>query len=199
MVKLGAWAIVSRGGVPWRCADVLVRIRVPQSVPAYHPPRLAPHLDDKPEGVPLFCRLKQHMTMHAAPGRDVLHGAGIASQDCERIAARQGLDAILGADHGQRAEQARGVEVEAPQSRPGASLPLCAGFASGPATPTSDGTTAAGRSAPFGVCSVRGAHVPMCQRGSTSHGASGATRSCSMTPSVWHASTRTSGASRPCE
>ena len=42
----------------------------------------------------------------------------------------------------------------APQSRSGASLPLRAGFASGPATPTPHGTTAVGRCAPFGVCSV---------------------------------------------
>ena len=46
--------------------------------------------------------------------------------------------------------------MEAPHSRPGASLPLCAGFASGPATPTSHGTYTAGRCAPSGVCSMRG-------------------------------------------
>ena len=45
--------------------------------------------------------------------------------------------------------------TEAPHSRPGASLPLCAGFASGPATPTSHGTTAAARCARSGVCSMR--------------------------------------------
>ena len=54
---------------------------------------------------------------------------------------------------------------EAPHSRPGASpakftsRPLCAGFASGPATPTSHGTTAAARAARSGVCSMRGGHV----------------------------------------
>ena len=45
--------------------------------------------------------------------------------------------------------------MEAPHSRPGASLPLCAGSASGPATPTSYGTTAAARAARSGVCSMR--------------------------------------------
>ena len=52
--------------------------------------------------------------------------------------------------------------LEAPQSRPGVSQrtlrvrALHAGFASGPATPTSHGTYTAGRCAPSGVCSMRG-------------------------------------------
>ena len=49
-----------------------------------------------------------------------------------------------------------GMLMEAPHSRPGVSLPLHAGFASGPATPTSHGAHAAGRYAPVGVCSMEG-------------------------------------------
>ena len=45
--------------------------------------------------------------------------------------------------------------TKAPQSRSGASLPLRAGAASGPATPTLHGPTAAGRYAPSGVCSMQ--------------------------------------------
>ena len=55
----------------------------------------------------------------------------------------------------ERAAPFSACSMEAPQSRPGASLPLCAGSASGPATPTSHGTNAAGRCAPSGVCSMR--------------------------------------------
>ena len=48
------------------------------------------------------------------------------------------------------------ASMQAPQSRPGASLSLRPGAASGPATPTPDGTSPAGRYAPSGPCSVRG-------------------------------------------
>ena len=44
----------------------------------------------------------------------------------------------------------------APQSRPGTSLTLCAGFASGPATPTCPWNNRHGRKLPFGVCSMQG-------------------------------------------
>ena len=46
--------------------------------------------------------------------------------------------------------------MQAPHSRSGPSLPLGTGSASGPATPTPYGTTAAGRFAPVRVCSIRG-------------------------------------------
>ena len=58
-------------------------------------------------------------------------------------------------------ERLLAARMEAPHSRPGASpakftsRPLCAGSASGPATPTSYGTTAAARAARSGVCSMR--------------------------------------------
>ena len=48
------------------------------------------------------------------------------------------------------------ASMQAPQSRPGASLSLRPGAASGPATPTPDGTSPAGRCASSGPCSVRG-------------------------------------------
>ena len=44
--------------------------------------------------------------------------------------------------------------MNAPHSRSGTSHPLGTGSASGPATPTSHGTDASGRSAPFVVCSM---------------------------------------------
>ena len=47
-------------------------------------------------------------------------------------------------------------ESVAPQSRAGASHSLCAASASGPATPSLHGPSAAGRYAPFGICSMRG-------------------------------------------
>ena len=50
--------------------------------------------------------------------------------------------------------------MQAPHSRSGPSLPLGSGSASGPATPTPYATTAAGRCAPVGVCSIRGSWDP---------------------------------------
>ena len=46
--------------------------------------------------------------------------------------------------------------LTAPQSRSDTSHPLGTGSASGPTTPTSDGTDADGRYAPSGVCTIRG-------------------------------------------
>ena len=48
------------------------------------------------------------------------------------------------------------ASMQAPQSRPGASLSLRPGGGSGPATPTRDGTSPAGRCAPSGPCPARG-------------------------------------------
>ena len=48
--------------------------------------------------------------------------------------------------------------MRAPQSRPGASLTLCAGCAYGPATPTCPWNKRHGREAPFGDCSMEEAY-----------------------------------------
>ena len=72
-----------------------------------------------------------------------------------RTVARQPA-ARSGALAGHTVRRDAGTRMNAPQSRSGVSLPLHAGSASGPATPTSHGTTAAGRCAPVIVCSMRG-------------------------------------------
>ena len=53
----------------------------------------------------------QHfMTVDAAPGRNILHDAGVGADDLQPVAYFQLFDFILGAYDGQRTEQAAGIE-----------------------------------------------------------------------------------------
>jgi hypothetical protein len=49
--------------------------------------------------------------VNPAPGPYVVHGTGVGGEDLELRAGAKGLHALLGADHGQRAEEPQGVEA----------------------------------------------------------------------------------------
>ena len=60
---------------------------------------------------PPFCTAINHpVAMDPAQGRNVIQDAGVCRGDNERVTDSKITDAILGFDHGHRAEQPSGVE-----------------------------------------------------------------------------------------